>query len=86
MYAFRFEFGSGGMKLYLDGNLVDSNDYEGGLTGNNNLIIAAGQRRTRSDADRIEHYFFGNLSDFRMLDVMGVEIDLFADSEKEEAD
>lgn len=29
-----FTFGPGGMKLYIDGNLVDSNNYTGGLLGN----------------------------------------------------
>lgn len=33
-YHVAFTFGAGGMKLYLDGDLVDQNAYTGGLTGN----------------------------------------------------
>ncbi|MEO1527486.1 MAG: discoidin domain-containing protein [Planctomycetota bacterium] len=84
-YAMRFEFGSGGMKLFLNGELVDSDDYEGGLQGNDNsLIIAASQWRAREDADRLEYYFHGTISDFQMLDGNGIAIDLFGDDDDED--
>ncbi|WP_210178256.1 LamG-like jellyroll fold domain-containing protein [Methylosinus sp. R-45379] len=37
-----FTFGAGGMKLYLDGALVGSNAYAGGLTTNESAIVIGG--------------------------------------------
>jgi hypothetical protein len=37
-----FTFGEGGMKLYLDGVLVGSNNYSGGLIGNKEPIVIGG--------------------------------------------
>lgn len=84
-YAMRFEFGEGGMQLFLNGQLADSDAYSGGLAGNDNsLIIAASQWRAREDADRLEYYFHGAISDFRMLDASGTAIDLFGDEDEDE--
>ncbi|MEL6110983.1 MAG: hypothetical protein AAFU85_33670, partial [Planctomycetota bacterium] len=84
-YSMRFEFGDGGMRLFLNGQLADSDEYSGGLAGNDNsLIIAASQWRARQDADRLEHYFHGTISDFRMLNENGIAIDLFGDDDDDE--
>jgi Ca2+-binding RTX toxin-like protein len=41
-YQLTFTFGSEGMKLYVDGNLVGSNSYSGGLLGNREAIVIGG--------------------------------------------
>jgi hypothetical protein len=48
-YQLTFTFGAGGMKLFLDGMLVGTNAYTGGLIGNHEaLVIGAGNQ---SNAD-----------------------------------
>ncbi|MEM6472620.1 MAG: discoidin domain-containing protein, partial [Planctomycetota bacterium] len=84
-YALRFEFGDGGMRLFLDGVLVDQNAYDGGLQGNENaLVIAASTRKSRDDADRLEYHFNGRLTDFKMFDSGGIAIDLFGNDDDDE--
>lgn len=64
-YRLRFTFGVGGMSLFLDETLIETNDYEGGLLGNNNhLIIGASQWRSRQPGDFLEYYFQGTLGNF----------------------
>jgi Ca2+-binding RTX toxin-like protein len=41
-YHLAFSFGEGGMKLYLDGELVGENSYAGGLAGNQEPIVVGG--------------------------------------------
>jgi hypothetical protein len=41
-YHLAFSFGPGGMKLYLNGELVGENDYGGGLQGNGEPIMIGG--------------------------------------------
>ncbi|MGE3160640.1 MAG: Ig-like domain-containing protein, partial [Burkholderiales bacterium] len=41
-YQLTFTFGAGGMKLYVDGTLVGSNGYAGGLAGNREAIVIGG--------------------------------------------
>jgi len=41
-YQLTFTFGTGGMKLYVDGVLVGTNAYTGGLTGNHEPIVIGG--------------------------------------------
>lgn len=74
------------MKLFLNGELADSNDYSDGLQGDTkSLIIAASQWRAPEDADRLEYYFHGTTSDCRMLlDALRNDIDLFGDDEEDD--
>ncbi|MEL6897465.1 MAG: LamG-like jellyroll fold domain-containing protein, partial [Planctomycetota bacterium] len=67
-YQMRFEFGGDGMRLYLDGVLVDTNDHTGGLMANqNDWILGANQWRSSSDSNRLEDYFVGQLGDWFLV-------------------
>ena len=56
-YQLTFTFGSGGMKLYLDGKLIGSNAYTGGLLANREAIVIGGSdatnRNTSGDLSRL---------------------------------
>ena len=71
----RFDFGSGGMELYLDGNLVGSNNYTGGITGNDEpIVLGALQIRSgNAEADRLEDHLSGTISNFTIGDGTGNE-------------
>jgi VCBS repeat-containing protein len=60
-YQLTFTFGSGGMKLYLDGVLVGSNAYNGGLTGNREAIVIGGSNEQNRDTS-------GNLSRLKITE------------------
>ncbi len=49
-YHLAFTFGRGGMKLYLDGNLVGVNGFGGGTRGNEEAIVIGGSNGTNTDA------------------------------------
>jgi hypothetical protein len=56
-------FGPGGMKLYVDGKVVGSNAYQGGLQGNQEPLVI-GARDWRSSpgaADNLEAFFAGTI-------------------------
>lgn len=63
-------FGDDGLKLYLDGALVDSNDYTGGLSGNTEpIVIGAGQRRSGDGvAEPLEDFFTGTIADVALYE------------------
>ncbi|MDX1432308.1 MAG: Ig-like domain-containing protein [Gammaproteobacteria bacterium] len=44
-----FSFGAGGMKLYLDGNLLDADPYTGGISDNEEAIVIGGSNRGNSN-------------------------------------
>jgi hypothetical protein len=75
-YELAFTFGSGGMKLYLDGELVDSNGYTGGLgrssggSGNREpIVIGASAARSRDGrADRLRNAFRGEIANVVLAD------------------
>ncbi|MEM6473258.1 MAG: discoidin domain-containing protein, partial [Planctomycetota bacterium] len=77
-YTMRFEFGDGGMRLWLNGLLVDSNAYSGGIESNlNSFILGANQWGSGASGDRLQDYFQGHLGDFKLEDGLGNEIDTF---------
>lgn len=63
-------FGEDGLKLYLDGALIDSNDYTGGITGNTEpIVLGAGQRRSGDGvAEPLEDFFTGTISDVALYE------------------
>ncbi len=67
-YQLTFTFGNGGMKLYLDGVLVGSNAYNGGLTGNREAIVIGGSNETNRDTS-------GNLSRLKITEPFDGVID-----------
>ncbi|HEX7096146.1 MAG TPA: Ig-like domain-containing protein, partial [Acidimicrobiales bacterium] len=74
-YQLTFTFGSGGMKLYLDGALIGSNAYTGGLVANRAPIVIGGSdadnRSTSSDLSklRITRPFDGHIDEVAFFDV-----------------
>jgi parallel beta-helix repeat protein len=68
-------FGSAGMSLYLDGNLVDSNAYTGGLgtssggTGNFEPIIIGGGTQVSGNlvATPVDQFFVGSIDEVAVL-------------------
>ncbi len=63
-------FGSGGMKLYLDGAQADSNAYSGGLSGNEEPIVlgVSGAWSDDRSATPLRDFFKGLLDDVRIYD------------------
>lgn len=64
-------FGSGGLELYLDGALVASNSYTGGLIGNEEPLVI-GARSWKSNAglaDNLEGFFQGTIDELAIFDV-----------------
>jgi len=60
-----FTFGSGGMKLYFDGNLVDTNSYTGGLSNNAEpMVFGAGTwNSSAGTANTVDQYFKGRIDE-----------------------
>ena len=58
-------FGQNGLKLHLNGELVDSNGYTGGLTGNTEpIVLGAGQGQSGGGAaDNLGDFFSGTLAE-----------------------
>ncbi|MCH6256677.1 putative Ig domain-containing protein, partial [Puniceicoccaceae bacterium K14] len=63
-----FSFGSNGMELSLDGEIVDTNSYTGGIGGNNEPItIGASQWKSGDEsADYLENYFSGTIDNLEI--------------------
>ena len=69
-------FGTGGLELWVDGSLVDTNSYAGGLdtssggTGNAEpLVIGASAWQSGSEAsNNLKHHFSGTISDVGFFD------------------
>ncbi|MEZ6122857.1 MAG: LamG-like jellyroll fold domain-containing protein [Planctomycetaceae bacterium] len=76
-HHFAFSFGSGGMKLYIDGQLMDSDAYTGGLgtssggSGNaETLVIGAANRNpcfTPGTTDDLQRFYEGQIDEFALL-------------------
>jgi Concanavalin A-like lectin/glucanases superfamily len=67
-YQLTFTFGSGGMKLYLDGTLVGSNGSKAGLTGNHEAIVIGGSNESNRDTS-------GNLAKLKITEPFDGYID-----------
>ncbi|MEM8667281.1 MAG: LamG-like jellyroll fold domain-containing protein [Planctomycetota bacterium] len=79
-YRVTVRFGDGGLKLFLNGQLVDEEDYEGNIMANKNaLILGASQVRSSDASDRLEDYFQGTLGGLIVMDGDGNIIDLSPD-------
>jgi Ca2+-binding RTX toxin-like protein len=74
-YHVAFSFGAGGMKLYLNGELVGENDYSGGLAGNREPIAIGGSLmwNNHDSGDlsrlRIKQAFDGHIDEVAFFDV-----------------
>ena len=65
-----FSFGAGGMELYLDGDLVGTNSYTGGIEGNDEPW-AIGANAWRSDTgtnSSLRHFFQGEIAEVAIFD------------------
>jgi len=75
-YQLSFTFGPGGMKLYVDGVLVGSNAYAGGLAANREAIVIGGSNHGNRDDSgdlsriRISNPFDGHIDEVAFYDVV----------------
>ncbi|MCP4304289.1 MAG: tandem-95 repeat protein [bacterium] len=62
--------GDGGMKAYLDGSLVGTNAYTGGLLGNAEPIVVGANQWASGDqiADKIQNAFNGSIAEVNLYD------------------
>ncbi|MEM7668911.1 MAG: Ig-like domain-containing protein, partial [Pseudomonadota bacterium] len=69
-YHVAFSFGPDGLELWLDGELLGSTDYTGGLGGNfEPLVIGANQwSSSAGQSDKINHVFNGTVEDVALYD------------------
>ena len=75
-YRVAFTFGSGGMDLYLDGLLVDSNDYAGGMSSTSGgagnfepLVLGANSWGSGNrQAEPLQNYYSGLLDEVAIFD------------------
>ena len=67
-----FTFGAGGMRLYLDGALVGTNGFTGGLAANREAIVLGGSNHKNTNADplaqRIADAFDGRIDEVAIFD------------------
>ncbi|MCB9946424.1 MAG: cadherin domain-containing protein [Rhodospirillaceae bacterium] len=80
-----FSFGPSGMKLYLDGTLVGSNSYTGGIgnSRDNPLVIGASTYNSPyGTTSNLAHYFNGSIAEVALYDTVlsEMEIDTLIDS------
>ena len=80
-------FGAEGAKLYVDHELVDSNDYTGGLRGNEEPLVLGGSATYSSDhqADQIVQHFDGSITNAAIYEraLSDAEIELLIDEQFE---
>ncbi|MFK8186094.1 MAG: NF038122 family metalloprotease [Phormidesmis sp.] len=75
-YDAAITFGDRGLELWVSGNLVDTDDYTGGLgansggSGNHEPFVFGASQNTSSDlvANNLRDYFSGTLQDVRLFD------------------
>ncbi|MBL6948895.1 MAG: hypothetical protein ISR51_09500, partial [Rhodospirillales bacterium] len=65
-----FNFGEGGMELYVDGQLVDTNDYTGGIENNTEPMVIGANAWSSSDgeSDNLRDYFDGQIDEVAIMD------------------
>ncbi|MFA3791471.1 DUF6701 domain-containing protein [Aliiglaciecola sp. SL4] len=87
-YHLVYTFGSAGVKIYIDKQLVATNTYTGGISGNPEpIILGAGASHTgdnESAPEDLKDYFMGEIDDVRLYrgQLSQAEVDnLFAESE-----
>ena len=69
-----FNFGAQGMELYLNGQLVGTNPYTGGLTGNSEALVLGAENGTNEPGTPIDEpgdlvrFFDGAIDEFAIYD------------------
>ncbi|MGJ3259318.1 MAG: LamG-like jellyroll fold domain-containing protein [Rhodospirillales bacterium] len=65
-----FSFGPDGMRLYLDGNLVDSDSYSGGMTGNEEPLLFGANQWGSDDGqtNNLRDFFDGEMDKIAVYD------------------
>ncbi|MEL7030376.1 MAG: LamG-like jellyroll fold domain-containing protein, partial [Pseudomonadota bacterium] len=63
-------FGSGGLELYVDGELVDSDPYDGGMGGNDEPIVIGARQWSSGNAvaDKVDNVFDGEIDTVVLFD------------------
>ncbi|NQU59288.1 MAG: hypothetical protein HQ513_18820, partial [Rhodospirillales bacterium] len=64
-----FNWGEGGMELYVDGQLVDTNSYTGGIENNSEPLVIGANSWSSDDgeADHLKDYFDGQIDEFSIM-------------------
>ncbi len=77
-YHFAFTFDEDEIALYLNGELIDSDEgYPDGMSGNSeDLVLGASTRIRNGDDDNLQWHFDGEISDLVMLDRSLEEIEV----------
>jgi hypothetical protein len=65
-----FNWGEGGMELYVDGQLVDTNDYTGGIENNTEPLVIGANSWSSGDgkSDHLKDYFDGQIDEVAIMD------------------
>ena len=65
-----FTYGPDGMRLYVDGNLVDSDSYSGGMQGNEEPLIFGANQWTSGNgvANNLQDFFTGEMDKMAVYD------------------
>lgn len=83
-YQLTFTWGSDGMKAYINGELVGSNAYTGGIEGNNEPWVFGVNQAHSGDgvANTLYDYFDGKMDDIAIYDeqLTPAQVDILADS------
>ena len=64
-----FNWGPGGMELYVDGQLVDTNTYTGGIENNTEPLVIGANSWSSDDgeANHLKDYFDGQIDEFSIM-------------------
>ncbi|MGH6662113.1 MAG: LamG-like jellyroll fold domain-containing protein, partial [Rhodospirillales bacterium] len=64
-----FNWGEGGMKLYVDGQLVDTNSYTGGIANNTEPLVIGANAWDSDDgqANHLENFFDGQIDEVAIV-------------------
>ena len=83
-YQLTFSWGSDGMKAYINGELVGSNAYTGGIEGNNEPWVFGVNQAHSGDgvANTLYDYFDGKMDDIAIYDeqLTPAQVEILADS------